>query len=89
MKAIYVVALLAVVFVLAYNPKTRRVENFMQFQQPKYPGPNSQCCSKNKYVANNPTQCTPAHYQGVQFADNKYGCPVKHPEAYLGAIIGR
>ena len=89
MKAVYIIALLAVVFVLMYNPKSRRVESFIEFQQPKYPGTDSQCCSKNKYMANNPTQCTPPHFQGVQFADNSYGCPVKHPEAYLGAIIGR
>ena len=49
----------------------------------------SDCCSDNNYMANNPTQCEPAHYQGVQFADMDYGCPKRHPEAYMGAIIGR
>ena len=89
MKAIYILSILAIVFVLTYKPRTRRVENFTEFQQAKYPARDSQCCSKNDYMAKNPTQCTPPHYQGVQFAEPKYGCPVKHPEAYLGAIIGR
>lgn len=105
MKLIYCIALLAVVFILAYNPNSRMIEKFMPGYgfQPRPVGPSnppvsgmslsgdngSNCCSKTDYMANNPTQCEPAHYQGVQFADRDYGCPKRHPEAYMGAIIGR
>jgi len=75
MNIVYIAALLAIVFVLSYKPK----ENFTK---------NPQCCNNTPYMAQNATQCENAHFQGVQFGNQQYGCPARHPQANLGAIIG-
>lgn len=90
MKLIYIVALLAVVFCLSFKPEGFRLPGPLHQGQRVVTKPSDpQCCSKTNYMANNNTQCEYAHYQGVQFADPQYGCPVRHPKAYMGAIIGR
>jgi hypothetical protein len=96
MQLAYIVALLCVVFVLMYNPKKEKYTG--PTQPPKTPiqtkevvspqDEEKQCCSNLDYMANNYRQCRNVHYEGIQFADPKYGCPEKVPETYLGAIIG-
>lgn len=105
MKLIYCLAVLAVVFILMYDPRSRMLERFLPGLSgiparpvgplnPPIPGSQlmggdgSQCCSDTNYMANNFTQCEDAHYRGVQFANMNYGCPTRHPDAYMGAIIG-
>ena len=77
--------ILAVLFVLTYDPKSRTLENMIEG------GPESQskpCCENTGYMANNQTQCESVHYQGIQFGNENYGCPTRHPQQAMGAIIG-
>ena len=73
--------IMAILFVLTYDPKSRVLENVLE-------GPNKPCCEKGDYMANHQTQCENVHYQGVQFGNEKYGCPTRHPRQTMGAIIG-
>tara|TARA_R110001606_G_scaffold388455_1_gene553786 strand:+ start:621 stop:878 length:258 start_codon:yes stop_codon:yes gene_type:complete len=77
--------ILAILFVLTYDPKSRVLENVLG-------GPSGvdskSCCEKNDYMANHQTQCENVHYQGVQFGNEQYGCPTRHPHQSMGAIIG-
>ena len=54
-----VIFLLAIVFVLTYDPKSRTLETFVG--QPKTPSTNKSCEN--------------AHYEAVQFAQTPYECP--------------
>ena len=47
------------------------------------------CCNDVNYMADNKKQCDNAHFQGVTFANEDYGCPVKTPDVNMGAVIGR
>lgn len=72
--------IIAILFVLTYDPKSRTLENVLEGPKP--------CCEDTTYMANNPTQCENVHYQGVQFGNEKYGCPTRRPMESMGAIIG-
>ena len=74
---------MAVLFVLTYDPKSRTLENVIESNADSKP-----CCERNNYMANNQTQCESVHYQGVQFGNENYGCPTRHPRQAMGAIIG-
>ena len=98
MRVAYIIAFLAIVFVLTYNPKSGGAEKYQPApinstgvrEVTITPAPHSKqpgCCSDNTYMANNVTQCENAHYQGVQFAATDYGCPIRLPSARLGAIL--
>ena len=77
--------ILAILFVLTYDPKSRTLENVLEGSN----GTDSKpCCERNAYMANHQTQCESVHYQGVQFGNEKYGCPSRHPRQTMGAIIG-
>ena len=87
MNLTYILAFLAVIFVLTYDTKTGRLEKFMGLK-PQQEAAKT-CCNNNDYMANNFVQCENAHYEGVQFANTNYGCPERHPQVMGGAIIGR
>lgn len=75
--------IIAVVFVLTYDPKSRTLESVIEGSAN---GIDSKpCCER---LANNQTQCESVHYQGVQFGNENYGCPSRHPRQAMGAIIG-
>ena len=81
--------ILAILFVLTYDPKSRVLENVLEGPGSNARGVDSKpCCEKNDYMANHQTQCENVHYQGVQFGNEKYGCPTRHPRQSMGAIIG-
>lgn len=84
MKFHYILALLALLFVISYDPKSGTIEKFMN------PGkPQSGCCDDPQYMADNKRQCQPVHFQGVTFANESYGCPIQTPQVNMGAVIGR
>ena len=72
-----ILVLIAVLFVLTYDPRSRTLEKVIE-----------PCCNNNEYRANNMNQCESGYYQGVQFGDTNYGCPPKTPKEYMGAVIG-
>jgi hypothetical protein len=84
MKFHYILAILALLFVISYDPKSGTIEKFMN---PTKRGPG--CCDDVNYMADNKTQCENAHFNGVTFADSNYGCPAKTPTVNMGAVIGR
>jgi len=79
-----ILVLLAFLFVLTYDPKSRTLETFIE-------GPPSDkrggCCSRANYRADNPLQCEPPYYQGLQFANTELGCPAKSPHVNMGVIV--
>jgi hypothetical protein len=75
-KLFQLIALLAFVFVLTYDPKSRKLEKVID-----------DCCGNADYMARNPQQCENSHYQGVQFGETDYGCPPKFPPTHLGALV--
>ncbi len=81
---IKILALVAFLFVLTYDPKSRTLENFIEG-----PPKNKQggCCSQVNYRADNPVQCEPPYYQGLQFAETELGCPTRRPQVNMGAIV--
>ena len=84
MKFHYILAILALLFVISYDPKSGTLERFMNPAK-KAAG----CCNDVNYMADNKKQCDNAHFQGVTFANEDYGCPVKTPDVNMGAVIGR
>lgn len=79
-----VLIILALIFVLTYDPKSKTLEKIINPENYKAP-----CCQDEKYRADNPDQCETPYYHGLQFGDPEYKCPKKHPETILGAIIER
>ena len=75
-KLIQLITLMAFIFVLTYDPKSRKLENVIEG-----------CCSNTEHRARNPAQCEASYYQGVQFGDPNYGCPPTHPPTHLGALV--
>ncbi len=87
MNLTYILAVLAVIFVLSYDTKSGMLERLMGTKPPS--AQNGKCCNDNAYMAGHPVQCENAHYQGQQFANLDYGCPERHPKVLGGAIIDR
>jgi hypothetical protein len=77
-------ALLAFLFVLTYDPKSRTLENIIEGSPKNKQGG---CCSQVDYRADNPVQCEPPYYNGLQFADPDIGCPTRRPNVNMGAIL--
>lgn len=75
-KLLQLLALVAFVFVLTYDPKSRKLERIIEG-----------CCNNTEHRARNPNQCESSYYQGVQFGETNYGCPPKHPPTHLGALV--
>lgn len=71
------VAFVAIVFVLTYDPQSRTLEKFMG--QPVPP-------SKQQKADDESKNCKHAHLQGIQFGQD-YACP-KDMKNRMGAIIG-
>jgi hypothetical protein len=84
MKFHYVLAIMAILFVISYDPKSGTIEKFVNPIAKK-----AGCCDNTEYMADNKKQCEHAHFQGVTFANESYGCPLKTPEVNMGAVIGR
>jgi hypothetical protein len=87
-KCLSLLIVIIVIFVLTYNPKTGNLEQYIL--NPKSPPqePQKPCCSDTDYRADHPVQCRASYYQGLQFGDPNYGCPVREPAVCQGAIIG-
>jgi len=67
-----VIALLAIVFVLTYDPKSRTLEKFVDAKQaPTKTGKD----------------CEDAHYNAVQFGQAAYECAPSN-RVKMGAIVG-
>ena len=69
-----VIALLAIVFVLTYDPKSRTLEKFVDAKQ----APTTVDTGKH---------CEDAHYNAVQFGQAAYECSPSN-RVQMGAIIG-
>ena len=88
---LFFIVIVSFLFIITYDPKSRKLENFI----PKKESMEAEadqgktCCSVTKYRADNPYQCEPGYYQGLQFADTDYGCPQVRPVVYEGAIMSR
>ena len=88
-KCLSFLILICVLFVMTYNPKTGNLEQYiLNPQPPRQDAQQKPCCSDTDYRADHPVQCRAAYYQGLQFGDPNYGCPVRDPAVCKGAIIG-
>ena len=73
---ITILVILAIVFLLTYDPNSRTLEQFIDPQK---------CCADNTYMAHNPTQCESPHFISRQFGEPA-SCPPKYSHAYLGVL---
>ena len=70
--------ILAILFVLTYDPKSGTLDTFINGPTKK-PTEQPQCCSGTEYRANHPVQCEPPYFQGGEelkvktFYDKKTG----------------
>ena len=69
--------LLALLFVLTYDPRSRTLERFIE-------GPG--CCADTKYMADHHTQCENEHFESIQFGGIP-GCPRRVSQVWKGAIM--
>jgi hypothetical protein len=86
-KWLFLIVILCFLFVLTYDPKSGNLDKYIRKKENFTEQPVKTCCNNVNYMANNITQCRPAHFQAVQFGDLNYGCPEKLPKTYLGAIL--
>ncbi len=84
-KVVWALILISILFIITYNPKSGRIEQFSNIVTPAS-SQSSQCCDSQEYRANNSTQCENTYYQGVQFGNPNLGCPRKIPTAVSGVI---
>jgi hypothetical protein len=82
---VWVVIVVAVVFILTYNPEKGALNSIIKNEivDKKY-------CNDEVYRAQNPRQCDDLHFTGIQFANPDYSFQ-KNTGAYSigGAIIGK
>lgn len=78
-----ILVILAIVFVLTYNPRSGTLDRFISAPEKPQPG----CCSTTKYRADNPVQCESPYYEGLQFGNTELGCPTRIPSVNMGAIV--
>ena len=83
---IWVVIVAVIVFLLTYNPEKGAL-NTMLAGELGIKAPVPACCADDTYRAKNPKRCEAPHYNGVQFADPNYTCPIGPEQSALGAII--
>ena len=84
---IWVVIVAVVIFLLTYNPE-KGVLNTMLASELGIKKPTAPaCCADDTFRAKNPKQCEAPHYNGIQFADPNYACPVDADRTSMGAII--
>lgn len=84
---IWVVIVAAVIFLLTYNPEKGALNTMLAGELGINPPVASTCCADDTYRAKNPKKCEAPHYNGVQFADPNYTCPIRPEQSKLGAII--
>ena len=70
---------------LTYNPKKGVLNNMLASEL----GIIKSCCSDDIYRGKNPGRCEDPHYNGIQFANPNYACPIDADRARLGAIIAK
>lgn len=87
---IFMIVIVSFLFIITYDPKKGSLEKYIIPQKEQMNGSKkAPCCNKVKYRANHPGQCESAYYQGLQFADQDYGCPKVQPIVYKGAIMSQ
>jgi hypothetical protein len=91
---LFLIVIMSFIFIITYDPKSKNLENLIPKKESMEADEaaidqKKPCCSVTKYRAENPYQCEPGYYQGLQFADTDYGCPVVSPVVYEGAIMSR
>ena len=91
---LFLIVIVSFLFMITYDPKSKNLEKFIPKKESMEAAETEAdqkkpCCSVTKYRANNPYQCEPGYYQGLQFADPDYGCPSVSPVVFEGAIMSR
>ena len=83
-KLVWVIVVLAIIFLITYNPGSGTLNNIIA---PQAKTQTSTCCANDDFRAKNPKKCEDPHYNGVQFANTEYACPKDFEKAFMGAII--
>jgi hypothetical protein len=93
-SAISILVVVCIIFVLTYNPQTGTLEQYFVGSSSGGPpapvvpmGADASCCNSEDYRAENYVQCRANYYQGLQFGNPDYGCPIRQPSTCNGAII--
>jgi len=89
MKAWLVICIIAIIFVISYDPSSGTLEKYLLSGPKNYPAETNKGCANNEFRANNPDPCENSAYQSVQFGTQPKDTPPRIPESYLGAIVGQ
>ena len=87
-KLMWALVIVAIIFVLSYDPKSGTLEKFVELskQPPTAQAEKKLCCGSNDYRSVNPTQCESAYYQNLQFAGDAVTCPINPINSWKGAL---
>jgi len=85
-KWVLVVVVVVFIFLLTYNPSSGTLNKVISGDK-KAAKPAPSCCSDDTFRAQNPEKCKDPHYNGLQFGEPDYACPMGPDRTALGAII--
>ena len=89
MKLWVIAVIIALVFVLTYDPNSGTLNKYIVGDKSV---PNAQevapSCNDPTYMADNPRQCERAHYASAQFGTVPMETPLLVPKTNMGIIIG-
>ncbi len=86
-KLMWALIIVAIIFVLSYDPKSGTLEKFVELSKPPPPSQEKKlCCGANDYRSVNPNQCESAYYQNLQFAGDTVACPINPINSWKGAL---
>jgi hypothetical protein len=84
-KLMWLLVIVAVIFVLSYNPKSGTLEKFVELTNT----PQKTCCASNDYRSANSEQCENSYYQNLQFGGDAVACPRKPSNSWKGALLAQ
>jgi hypothetical protein len=88
-KLMWLLIIVAVIFVLSYNPKSGTLEKFVELTNNRPQQEKKLCCGANDYRGANPEQCENSYYQNLQFLDDTVACPRKPTNSWKGALLAQ
>ena len=88
MKLWVIAAIIALVFVLTYDPKSGTLNKYIVGDKSVPQEAPVASCNDPLYMAGNPRQCEEAHYASAQFGTVPMETPLLVPKTNMGIIIG-
>ena len=88
MKLWVIAVIIALVFVLTYDPNSGTLDKYIVGDKSVLDPQEMATCNNPAYMANNPRQCEEAHYASAQFGTVPMATPPRVPKTEMGVIVG-